>query len=247
MDALKQTLRQQLPRWALDAYRRVRYGRTWFDFEDRSRQEVFAYIYERGVWGRGEGAFYSGPGSDPVVTSAYVAAIRRFLADRGITSVVDLGCGDFRVGAQLLIPGLTYHGVDIVPGLVEHNNQVHGASDIRFSCLDATVTDLPDGTLCLVREVFQHLSNDEIQNVLTRCRKFPYVVVTERIAGPARFTTPNVDIVHGPNTRADIGSGVILDAPPFRERVTGVLVETPQPDGTILRSVLIENAAQASS
>jgi hypothetical protein len=50
-----------------------------------------------------------------------------------------------------------------------------------------------------------------------------------------------VDITQGPNTRADIGSGVVLDAAPFNEHVVRLLVETPQPDRTVLRSVVIDN------
>jgi hypothetical protein len=166
---------------------------------------------------------------------------------RHISSVVDLGCGDFRVGSQVLTPGLRYHGIDIVSKVVEHNARAYGSALVTFSCLDAISTDLPAADLCLVREVFQHLSNAEIAKVLERCRKFPYVVVTERVASADRFGTANVDISHGPNTRADIGSGVVLDAPPFCEPIVGMLVESPQPDRTVLRSVIIENAARRRS
>jgi len=85
------------------------------------------------------------------------------------------------------------------------------------------------------------LSNEEIGEVLVRCRKFPFLIVTEKVAGPGPLGAPNVDIMHGPFTRADTGSGVVLDAPPFSERVVATLLESPQADGKVLRSVVIEN------
>src|SRR6185436_6773977 len=74
MHRLKQALRRALPTWALNRYRQLRYGETWFDFEDRSLKEVFTHIYRQNIWGRGDGGLYSGPGSDPAVTAPYVAA-----------------------------------------------------------------------------------------------------------------------------------------------------------------------------
>lgn len=241
MSTVKQLLRRWLPSWVLNKYRHLRYGETWFDFEDRSLKEVFTHIYRENVWGRGDGGLYSGPGSDAAVTAPYVAAVREFIQSERIGAIVDLGCGDFRVGKQILAPQLRYHGVDIVDDVVERNKQLFESRDVTFSCVDATHEDLPAGDLCLVREVFQHLSNEQIAKVLARCRRFPLVIVTERIASSDRLTTPNVDIRQGPNTRADIGSGVVLDAPPFGERVSRVLVDTPLPDKTVLRSVVIDN------
>jgi SAM-dependent methyltransferase len=241
MSIFRQLLRRWLPPWALNRYRHLRYGETWFDFEDRSLKEVFTHIYRQNVWGRGDGGLYSGPGSDPAVTAPYVAAVHEFIQSERIRSIVDLGCGDFRVGIQFLAPELRYHGVDIVDDVVSRNRQRYGSRNVTFSCVDATRDELPAGDLCLVREVFQHLSNEQIAKVLAKCRRFPLVIVTERIASSGRLTTPNVDIRQGPNTRADIGSGVVLDAPPFSERVSRVLVDTLLPDDTILRSVVVDN------
>ncbi|HUK36316.1 MAG TPA: class I SAM-dependent methyltransferase [Vicinamibacterales bacterium] len=241
MAKMKQLLRGLVPGALLHRYRKWRWGHTWFDFEDRPLRDVFSEIYQYNMWGRGDGRFYSGPGSDLHATAPYTAAVRAFIGEHAIASVVDVGCGDFRVGTQFLETGVRYHGVDVVPALIRHNAATYGSDRVTFSCLDATRDDLPDGDLCLVREVFQHLSNDEIRRALDNCRKFPYVVVTERIASPGRMTAPNAEHTHGPNTRSDSGSGVVLDAPPFAENVTRVLVDLDQGDGTILRTVLVDN------
>jgi hypothetical protein len=156
-----------------------------------------------------------------------------------------LGCGDFRVGSQFLTPGLHYHGVDIVLDVIEYDRRQYRGDHLQFHCLDAIVNDLPQADLCLIREVLQHLSNAEIGAVMKRCRQFPFVVVTEAIAAGTRFERANVDIVHGANTRADVGSGVVLNAPPFSQNVTDILLECPGPVQTTLRSVLIDNRSMA--
>jgi SAM-dependent methyltransferase len=240
----KRLLRNIAPDSLVHRYRTWRWGHTWFDFEDRPLGEVFAEIYKHNMWGRGDGQFYSGPGSDSRVTAPYVAAVRSFIADHAVRSIVDVGCGDFRVGAQLIPAGVRYHGVDVVPALIRHNTATHGSDGVMFSCLDATSEELPDGDLCLIREVFQHLSNDEIERALKRSRKFSYVIVTERIALPDLMTAPNIEHQHGPNTRSDSRSGVVLDAPPFAENVEAVLTDLDQGDGTILRSVVIDNQSR---
>jgi len=232
-----------VPTWLVHKYRRARFGHTWIDYEDQSPRDVFTHIYTAGIWGKGDGTFYSGPGSDLVASGAYIDAVKQFIKGRQIRSIVDLGCGDFRVGANIVTPDISYHGVDVVQPLIAHNQSTYGAPNITFSCRDAIREPLPDAELCLIREVFQHLSNRQIAAILTRCRGFRYVIVTEKVASPDRFTVANADSTHGPNMRADLGSGVMLDRPPFAERIAAVLLDLPQPDRTILRSVLIEHSA----
>jgi hypothetical protein len=90
---------------ALERYRRQR----------RPAQDVFAEVYEKGIWGGGPGSFYSGGGSDPQFSEPYCAYLQQFVKDGGYetVTVVDLGCGDFRVGRQLLsdLPIREYVGV----------------------------------------------------------------------------------------------------------------------------------------
>jgi hypothetical protein len=107
----------------------------------------------------------------------------------------------------------------------------------------ATAVELPDADVCLIRQVFQHLSNDQIGAILRRCRKYSAVVVTEHWPAPAVATRPNVDKPHGPDTRLDSGSWVDLGAPPFGcGNLTEILrVEVDRPlyaDGETLRTFL---------
>jgi len=237
------TLQRATPTTILDLYRIARYGQTWYDPKGQPIRKAFSEIYRRKLWGEGkdESPFYSGPGSDPEVSEPYVEAVIRFIEANGITSMVDVGCGDFRVGSRLVRPGLSYHGVDVVEDLIRFNSDKFSSPHIQFSCKDVTADELPAGDLCLIRQVLQHLSNEQVERVLKRSEQYPYVIVTEHLPGPAKPWTPNIDIHHGDQTRVDRDSGLLLDRPPFNRAVERVLCEVPLPDQTVLRSVLIAN------
>ena len=173
-------------------------GHTWTNFNEHFRASLYRNLSARSLGTRRRALLFR-TRSDVEVAASHIAAVRLFIQARAIASVVDLGCGDFRVGSQLLTPGLKYHGVDIAAGR-QAQYAFHGGPNVTFPASTLRSLSCPRANPCLVREVFQHLSNDQIARVLARCRKLVYVVVTEKVASPERFTTPNVDIVHGPNT-----------------------------------------------
>ena len=74
---------------------------------------------------------------------------------------------------------------------------------------------LPDGDVCFVRQVLQHLSNDQILKILPKLAAYKYVFVTEHIPTRTKSYTPNVDNPHGPDVRLYWNSGVFLEQPPF--------------------------------
>jgi hypothetical protein len=84
--------------------------------------------------------------------------------------------------------------------------------------MDIVAEPIPSGDVYLVRQVFQHLSNDDITHVLHKLQGSPCVIVTE--GQPSKLSGPkNRDKTAGGNTRFDTatgsGSGVYLDEPPF--------------------------------
>jgi len=183
-------------------------------------------VYEGHRWGKENNSKYcSGFGSVGEGSRAYVEAmvpiLRRLAeASKGETTIVDLGCGDFRVGAELVnrLPGIRYIGCDIVPGLIEENRKRFGSARVEFRCLDIVSEDLPEGQAYLVRQVLQHLPNLDIANVLSKLISRPYVFVTE--GQPLVREGPvNPDKNIGASIRFDwtkgIGRGVELDQPPF--------------------------------
>jgi SAM-dependent methyltransferase len=208
----------------------------------RSTREIFSEIYETAQWGGKRGEFSSGRGSEPSVTAPYCSMIREFIGEHRISSVVDLGCGDFEVGKRIQCPGVSYVGVDVVPALIERNRRLYGDATVQFECLDIVAEALPPAALCLVRQVFQHLSNPQIAAVLAKLGQFAHVIVTEHYPASPETCLPNLDKPPGPDTRVGDGSGVFLDKPPF-DRKTRLLLSSELPaatrPGETLRSFLV--------
>jgi SAM-dependent methyltransferase len=156
--------------------------------------------------------------------------------------IVDLGCGDFWVGARLLeqLPSAKYVGCDVVPELVEYNQRTFGSDRIQFRLIDMVREDIPAGTVCLVRQVFQHLSNQEIASTLPKLRKYPHIYVTEGYP-ILREGKVNPDKPTGEDVRFDWrsgrGQGVELDQPPYNlvlGEVCRVAGPAPVHDKTII-------------
>jgi hypothetical protein len=148
-------------------------------------------------------------------------------AQRSIT-VVDLGCGDFAIGRELIarLPSLNYIGCDIVPELIEHHTKAHSSDRVCFQTVDIVAEHLPAGDVCLVRQVLQHLSNDDIQHVLPKLEKYRAIYVSEGqpmiVEGPV-----NPDKPIGSGVRFDWrtgrGRGLELDQPPFNRQIRSIL------------------------
>lgn len=210
------------------------------------RRRIFSKIYERKLWGDDkESKFYSGIGSRGVVAATYVERVSELLCQhasnlgRTIT-VIDLGCGDFEIGSQLVanVRNMNYIGCDIVPELIAHHKRSVSDARIEFKTLDIVADDLPPGDVCLIRQVLQHLSNSDIKRLLTKLRNFHKVYITEGypvvIGGPV-----NPDKRVGSDVRFDwrIGSGrgVELDKEPFRLPIREVCrVEVSHPPHIII-------------
>jgi SAM-dependent methyltransferase len=85
----------------------------------------------------------------------YISAFRALINSEGVKRVVDLGCGDFEVARRILSPELIYVGCDVVPGLVARNEARFATEHIEFRNLDVVTDPLPEGDLCIIRQVFQ--------------------------------------------------------------------------------------------
>ena len=191
--------------------------------------EVFTQVYAENMWGKGTDGFYSGPGSNAEAARPYADFVAGFIAENNIRSVVDLGCGDFRVGQLIASGGVRYTGVDVVQPLVEENNRRFGSQSICFQCLDIATDELPDGDLCLIREVFQHLSNTQIKAALANLGKFKYVLFTDVQPDDLRRYKINKDKVHGDTARLILSSYLRMEAPPFNVKDVRMVFETVPP------------------
>ncbi len=196
------------------------------------------------MWGGTEGEFYSGEGSDELFAVPYAAAIRSLIENEQLKSVIDIGCGDFRVGRLITDTPVRYLGVDVVSSLVERNVKLHSSRLVSFRCLDAVTDELPAADLCLIRQVLQHLSNAEIFRVLNNVKKkFRNVVITEHLPAQGMETCSNLDMSHGWGIRVFRRSGVYPHLPPFNFGVMQVLLDIDLPDaGGRLVTMLFRNS-----
>jgi len=246
--ALRQAIKHQLPTWFLRWHKRRKWEPIRQHYGALKVSDCFSKIYHTKLWGEADGeAFCSGGGSEARFAVPYLKEVQNLIAEHKIRTVVDLGCGDFRVGRLLCAQcDVQYVGVDVVPDLIAYNQSRFGGPQVEFRCANLIEDELPDGELCLIRQVLQHLSNAEISGVLAKCAKYRVVLVTEEV-----FTKPgsrpNLDIAHGPDNRASDNSGVFLDLPPFSFKTTPVL-EIPIPgDVSVMRTVLVEGLADSRS
>lgn len=181
--------------------------------------DAMQQIYEQNLWGGGDADFYSGTGShDPELVDPYIDAVSSFLGSFDDPLVVcDLGCGDFNVGRKLVKHAKKYIAADIVPELIERNKRRFLAENLEFRCLDIAADAWPSGDCVILRQVLQHLSNNEIHRIVNKLSDFRYVILTEHV--PDGDFTPNKDIISGQGTRLKKNSGVDLLTPPFNFRV----------------------------
>jgi SAM-dependent methyltransferase len=238
---IKETIKAIIPGFVLQRRRQKIARRNQARFAEKTVAETFGEIYENNVWGGAEGEFYSGEGSTEKYSALYAETIRRFIAQNEIKSVVDLGCGDFRVASQLISPRIFYKGVDVVPSLIERNLDEFGSEKVNFLCLNIIEDELPEGELCLIRQVLQHLSNAEILKILENCKKYKYLIVTEQYPHPNREIVPNLDIPHGPEMRLHFNSAVFFDKPPFNLKNVSLLLDTEAEEGTRIKTFLVSS------
>ena len=176
---------------------------------------VMQQIYERNLWGKNGDDFYSGEGShNPKIVVPYVKAVSSFLASfKNPITICDLGCGDFNIGSQLLPFAKKYFAIDNVPELIEHLKKQYPQKEVSFFCLDMVKDELPKADCVIVKQVLQHLSNKEIQEIVSKLYQYKYVILTEHT--PTGNFIPNIDMITDRGNRTQKNSGVVITAPPF--------------------------------
>jgi hypothetical protein len=136
------------------------------DGEATHRREVFEEIFDKSGWGDSESR--SGWGSTRSNTHALGRQLPALFRQLGVTSLLDVPCGDLNWMGPLLDDGLvkTYVGGDIVPRLVEALDARWGAPGRTFVHLDVVEDSLPRCDAVLCRDLLIHLPLREARRVL---------------------------------------------------------------------------------
>ncbi|MBU2620582.1 MAG: class I SAM-dependent methyltransferase [Proteobacteria bacterium] len=246
---IKRAIRPYVPQSILDAlarYRREKDIRAHDAiFQGKDRKYIFSEIYAKFWWGHplNSEQFNSGHGSHFAVhVDPYVDAVSAFLQTFACPqNVVDLGCGDFNVGSRLRRHCATYVACDIAPDLLERNKKKFHDLNVDFRCLDIVADPLPHGDVVIVRQVLQHLSNEDIKSVATKLRGYKFLVLTEFV--PDSEFTPNIDQPTGAFSRLARGikSGVVLTEEPFSLKAKSErVICTSQESGALVTTIVYE-------
>ena len=205
--------------------------RSWVTRDDHklTTREVFSRIYQKRIW-TGENELSSGAGSRfSDLVDPYIDCIHRWAEanDGKHLTALDLGCGDFHVGKRVFPNFGHYIAADIVPILIENHRRNHVAPNLEFRCVDGIDEELPQADVIFIRQVLQHLSNDQILKILSKIGRFKHAIISEHLPCPSQLKAKNLDKIHGGGIRLGQGSGIYLEEPPFnlKSRESTILLE----------------------
>jgi hypothetical protein len=150
-------------------------------------ETVFTNIYENRFWGNNDNNDYngsSGGGSDiDYNKNTYVPFLKKFIVENHITTIVDLGCGDFKCG-HLWYDDLDilYTGYDTYKKVIDYNSKEYSLPKFTFNHLDFCnhKEKIVNGELCILKDVLQHWSLEDIYTFLDYIieqKKFKYILI----------------------------------------------------------------------
>ena len=212
--------------------------------KNTSNGEVFNKIYKKGIWGKNAfGEPISGSGSHAKeIIQPYISEVSKFLLDIKPSIVVDLGCGDFNVGKNFINLCEKYLACDVSSEILNRNkDNFSQLKNVEFRLVDLAFDYLRIGDVCFVRQLLQHLSNNDIEKFITKLnsqKPYKYLVLTEHLPLSDNFN-PNVDKNTGADIRLSHKSGVVLHSEPFYLRALETIdfLEINEGDGRIKTTI----------
>lgn len=161
--------------------------------------KIFTNIYKYNLWG-----FGSGTGSLKFNNQPYIDFLNDFLKTHSdINNIVDLGCGDWQLHRHINLNNRKYIGVDIVNKVIQINKKKFEKNNITFECKNFLKDSIPDSDLLIIKDVLQHLSNENILKFfkILKNTKYKYILITNDIS---KFNLNNIDIPDGMYKPIDI-------------------------------------------
>jgi hypothetical protein len=166
IDALKPVnMKQTLPgnTWKFPTHCKVFY--FWVNIHGKQidvvigmsgMKRIFSHISQVNLWQSNESV--SGRGSELDCTANIRARLPDLLQTLNIASIVDAPCGDFNWMRYVPFKEITYTGIDVVPAIIEQNQQRYSTNQTQFLVGDITKNRLPTADLIICRDCFVHLS-----------------------------------------------------------------------------------------
>jgi hypothetical protein len=145
----------------------------WWDREVRD-YSYFDNLYLRGGWD-GNG---SGNGSKPENNKEYLQLLHKIIDyTPNIKTVVDIGCGDWQLMKNFKM-NKKYIGIDVSKTVIDNNIKLYASENVNFINANPLVDHIPDGDLCIIKDVLQHLPNKDVFTILDIIKKYKYCLVT---------------------------------------------------------------------
>lgn len=133
-------------------------------------ENVFTDIYHYNAWGSGKSI--SGPGSETAQTKIIIEELKQFLHKKGISSILDIPCGDFNWMNKVINDELRYVGGDIVKPLILKNKiDYKNRNNCKFIISNLINDDLPSSDLIINRDCLVHFSYADIFLAIKNIKK----------------------------------------------------------------------------
>lgn len=139
--------------------------------DESEPRNYFTRIYDKNLWSGEESL--SGIGSEGEPAAQKVELFHTLIDEFGVSSLLDLGCGDF-YWMQDIAPLFTrYHGVDVVKHIVRRNQRRYGRNQVTFQCIDLATAKgqrqlkFTNPDMVATLDVFGHLLNPEVDALLS--------------------------------------------------------------------------------
>ncbi len=168
---------------------------------------IFSKIYRKNEWNCPESR--SGRCATVEATGLVRQQLPSLLKRLGIKVLLDAPCGDFNWMQHVELNLDKYIGADIVPDLIERNQNVHSKEGREFIVLDITKDEFPIVDLVLCRDCLIHLSLDYIAAAIANFKKSrsKYLLTTtytltrqnkDILTGDCRFINLQIEPFHFP-------------------------------------------------
>ena len=121
----------------------------------------------------------SGPGSSLANTAEIRKQLPLLTHDLRVRSLLDAACGDFNWMRHVNL-GIKYIGADVIPSLVQQNQENFSGPNKKFMVLDITRHPVPKVDLIFCRDCLVHLSNEDVFRALRNFQesKSKYLLTT---------------------------------------------------------------------
>jgi len=166
LKSIKRIIKTKFP-FLLSFYRKTQRKKDNVSLLINSAESIFTDIYRQNRWG---GISKSGVGSDLTQTKIIRNELPKILKNFKVTTILDIPCGDFFWLKEVELEFLSYIGADIVDDII-NNNEKYKLKNRKFVKLDIINDNLPKVDLILCRDLFIHLSFDDIWKSINNIKK----------------------------------------------------------------------------